>query len=217
MIRTSTALLAILAAGSTAWTNAQSSDDSKPSPYAMADESVITIDGTVDSVTPDSFVLDYGKGVVTVEFDDGDRDADAYKLVNGDRVSVTGLIDDDFYELTTIEASSVYVENINTTFYASAVDEEDRVIWVNTPLEISSYTVQGTVSDIDDDSFILDTGARELTVDTDDMLYDPLDDVGYQKIEEGDIVSVRGYLDSGLFGDQEVEARFITTLFDSDE
>ncbi len=217
MIRTSTALLAVVAAGSAAWTNAQSSDDSKPSPYAMAEGSVITIDGTVDSVSPDSFVLDYGKDVVTVEFDDGDRDSDAYKFVNGDRVSVTGLIDDDFYEMTTIEASSVYVENINTSFYASAVDEEDRVVWVNTPLVISSYTVHGTVSDTDDDSFTLDTGMRELTVDTEDMLYDPLDDVGYQKIEEGDIVSVSGYLDGGLFGDQEVDARFITTLFDSGE
>ncbi|WP_162883824.1 hypothetical protein, partial [Chromatocurvus halotolerans] len=79
MTRTSTALVAVLAAGSAAWTNAQSSDGSNVSPYAMADGSVITIDGTVDSVSPDSFALDYGQGVVTVEFDDGDRDADAYK------------------------------------------------------------------------------------------------------------------------------------------
>ncbi len=127
------------------------------------------------------------------------------------------MIDDDFYELATIEASSVYVENINTSFYARAVDEEDRVVSVNTPLVISSYTVHGTVSDTDDDSFTLDTGRRELTVDTEDMLYDPLDDAGYQKVEEGDIVSVNGYLDGGLFADQEVDARFITTLFDSGE
>lgn len=67
----------------------------------------------------------------------------------------------------------------------------------------------------DDDSFTLDTGARELTVETDRMVYDPLDDEGYQKIEKGDIVSVTGNLDSGLFGEQQVEASAITTLFDS--
>ena len=209
MIRTSTALVAILAAGSALWAAAE------PSPYAKPDGSVITIDGTVDSVSADTFLLDYGQGAITVEFDDGDRDADAYKLVPGDRVSVTGLIDDDFYELTTIDASSVYVESLGTYFYASAVDEEDPVVWVNAPIVVSSYTVQGTVSTTDDDSFTLDTGARKLTVETGRMVYDPLDDVGYQKITEGDIVSVTGNLDSGLFGDQEVEARTVTTLFDS--
>jgi hypothetical protein len=36
----------------------------------------------------DTFVLDYGDGRITVEMDDGDRDADAYKLISGDRVTV---------------------------------------------------------------------------------------------------------------------------------
>lgn len=102
--------------------------------------------------------------------------------------------------------------------YASAKDEEGdyaTTVWVNAPLVDSSYTVQGTVSGTDDDSFTLDTGARELTVETEDRVYDPLDDVGYQKIEKGDVVSVTGNLDSGLFGDQEVEARTVTTLFDN--
>ena len=56
---------------------------------------------------------------VTVEMDDGDRDADAYKLLPGDKVNVVGKIDDNLFELISIEASSVYVEKLGTTFYAS--------------------------------------------------------------------------------------------------
>lgn len=61
------------------------------SPYAKADNTWIGISGTVKAVTtPDRFTLDYGKGVITVEMDDWDTDADAYKLVAGDKVNVYG-------------------------------------------------------------------------------------------------------------------------------
>lgn len=48
----------------------------------------------------------YGDGNITVEMDNDDRDADGYKLMKGDEVRVSGMIDDDFYNLTSIEASS---------------------------------------------------------------------------------------------------------------
>lgn len=76
-------------------------------PYAQPDDTWISISGSVEAVSADAFTLNYGEGVITVEMDDGDRDADAYKLIPGDKVTVSGMIDDDFYETTTIEASSV--------------------------------------------------------------------------------------------------------------
>ncbi len=41
--------------------------------------------------------------------DDWDDDADAYALLEGDEVTVSGRIDDNLYEIRTIEASRVYV------------------------------------------------------------------------------------------------------------
>ena len=67
-------------------------------PYAKPDNSWISIHGTVTSVSADEFELDYGDGLISVEMDDGDRDADGYKLVKGDEVRVSGTIDDDFYK-----------------------------------------------------------------------------------------------------------------------
>jgi len=186
-----------------------------PNPYLKPDKSWITISGKVGTVSPDTFVLDYGKGKVTVEMDDGDRDADAYKLLPGDEVTVSGRIDDDFFETTTIEAYSVYVKNLNTTFFASALDEEgpdNYAITLMAPLVDYHYNLIGTVTDVKDNEFVVDTGARSLTVEVDEMPYNPLDDEGYQKIREGDRVSVAGRLEYDLFEGREVEADSIMKL-----
>lgn len=181
-------------------------------PYEKPDASWISISGTVDAVTSDSFTLDYGEGIITVEMDDGDRDADAYKLARGDEVTVNGMIDDDLFETTTIEASSVYVENINTYFYASAIDEEDTFVTVTTPVVISETVVQGTVTEVGGEEFTLDTGNRRLTVEVDELPTNPLDEIGYQQIEVGDRVSVAGDIDDDFFEGQELVADSVVTL-----
>jgi uncharacterized protein YdeI (BOF family) len=188
---------------------------SDPNPYTKPDRSWITISGKVGMVSPDTFVLDYGKGKVTVEMDDGDRDADAYKLLPGDQVTVSGRIDDDLFETTTIEAYSVYVKNLNTTFFASARDEEgpdNYAITLMSPLVDYHYNLIGTVTDVKDQEFVVDTGARSLTVEVDEMPYNPLDEEGYQKIREGDRVSVSGRLEYDLLEGREVEADSIMKL-----
>ncbi|MFP4076426.1 MAG: DUF5666 domain-containing protein [Halochromatium sp.] len=187
-------------------------------PAVAPDDSWISVSGTVESVAADAFVLDYGEGLMTVEMDDGDRDADAYKLVSGDKVTVSGRIDDDLLEARTIEASSVYVENIGTTFYASPIDDEainDVLVTVETPVVISEMTVQGQVTEVDSDSFTVDAGLRKVHVDVDQMSYDPLDDEGYQKIEVGDRVSVTGQIDDGLFEGRKLVADSVVTLWSS--
>ncbi len=184
--------------------------DNKVEPYKKPDRAWISINGEIKSVSADSFILDYGEGVIIVEMDDGDRDADGYKLLPGDRVSVSGRIDDNFFNKTTIEALSVYVEKLNTYFYASAADEEgdpvDYSVWYRSPLRAGQLSLQGTVSKVNGDEFLLDTGLQKVTVDIDTMGYDPLDDEGYQRIDEGDVVRIYGYIDTDIFEDHEVKA-----------
>lgn len=184
-------------------------------PYNQPDDSWINIEGEVTQVWEDAFTLDYGSGTVTVEMDDGDRDADAYVLKAGDKVSVSGRIDDDLFEYTTIEAGRVYVENLGTSFYASSADEEDWLVSIDPPLEISSTELRGTVASVGDDSFELLVGTREVTVKTDEMPYDPLDDMGYQQIERGDFVHVKAHIESDFFEGHEIVAEHVTTLYDA--
>jgi len=119
------------------------------SPYTMPDEAWISIDGTVEAVSPDSFELDYGDGMVTVEMDDGDRDADA------------------------------------------------------------------KVSSVGGGELGLQMGGSELTVRTESLGYDPLDDKGYQKVEVGDRVSVTGDMDAQFFGGPLLKADSIIVLQDA--
>jgi uncharacterized protein YdeI (BOF family) len=182
-------------------------------PYAQPDDTWISISGTVDAVSANAFTLDHGDGLITVEMDDGDRDADGYKLVDGDKVTVTGVVDDDFFETPTIEASSVYVASLGTYFDASAVDEEDSFITVTTPVVVSATVVQGEVTEVDDEEFVVDTGLRKIRVEVDEMPYNPVDDEGYQKIEVGDRVSVAGQMDDDLFEGRQLVADSVTTLF----
>lgn len=189
---------------------ANAQDD--PSPYTKPDGSWITLSGTVAAATDTSFTLDYGKGIVTVEMDDWDWYAEGNKIIEGDKVTVYGRVDDDLYELTSIEASSVYVENLNTYFYASAADEEGTII-SDAPLVLSWVSVTGEVTEIDGREFTVRMGPEStMTVDTAAMLYNPLDDIGYQQIEVGDRVRASGEIDVGFFDGRELEAASVVTL-----
>lgn len=75
----------------------------QPDPYERPDETYISISGTVDSVAPDSFMLDYGDGLVRVEMDD-----EGYlKIRKGDRVKVVGRMDNDLFEGRRLKADAV--------------------------------------------------------------------------------------------------------------
>ncbi|MBD3245959.1 MAG: NirD/YgiW/YdeI family stress tolerance protein [Candidatus Omnitrophica bacterium] len=183
------------------------------SPYLAADDSWITLNGEVVTAGAASFELDYGNGLVTVEMDDWDWYGDAYGILPGDEVTVYGRVDDDLYETTSIEASSVYVDDLNTYFYASSADEESYIapypatVFVDADLQLT-----GKVTSVSGREFTLDTGRKKVQVDTSQMVYNPMDDKGFQKIETGDRVQVSGDLDAGLFQDQELVADTIITL-----
>ncbi len=186
-------------------------------PYTQADQSWISISGTVASPEPSSFMLDYGDGVVMVEMDDWDRYGDAYGMKDGDKVTVYGRVDADLWEATSIEASSVYVEDLNTYFYANSADEEDAQVWaISTPVVVSRTNVRGVVSEVSprEEQFTIDTGDRKVTVETELMNYNPLDDIGFQQIDVGDRVSATGAIDYEFFDGRVLEADTLITLSD---
>lgn len=190
----------------------------QPNPYMRADNTWISIDGTVETVLSNSFSLDYGPGTITVEMDDHDRDAEGYQLRSGDNVRVSGRVDNELFEHTTIEASSVYVENLGTYFFASSADEEDRALTNSWPLQFSSTTLRGTVMNVGEDSFTVSSPGGAIKVETDRLAYDPLDSAGYQRIESGDVVMVTGHMDTEFFDTQrELQAKSVVVLHDSDD
>lgn len=187
-----------------------------------ADRSYISITGNVASTTSSKgsgFTLDYGDGLIAVEVDDylsGDKSAG---IIPGERVTVNGRVDNDLFETRSIEADSVYVHNRNTYYYASSADEElnrySSYLYAPTyPVDGTWLTVSGVVKSVSpaDRSFEIDTGVRELEIETQRLGYNPLDQIGFQKIQVGDRVSVTGLLDSDFFDEDDIIATSIVTL-----
>lgn len=192
-------------------------------PYAKADESWISISGTIVEAKDNNFLLDYGEGVITVELDDWDIYKEAYPLMDGDRVTVYGRIDDDLFETAKIEAGAVHVKGLNTYLYASSADEEDTdsefysYSWTNGVPINNEVNIRGTVTSVSpgDREFKVNRGNREIKVETNSMGFNPLDQYGYQRIEKGDVVNVKGNLDTGFFGSRVLDAESITELQDA--
>jgi hypothetical protein len=190
--------------------------------YASFDDKtngeLITISGQVNDVKANSFRLNTGKKNIFVEMDDYDRwTADGFKLVNGDNVVVTGRVDQDLFEKKKIEAGAVYVKNLNTTFYASSNDEEDAYI-PSTPSYFSALKdgahvdLQGKITNVSGREFVVDTGVRKVKVDTKSMIFNPLDNQGFTKLQVGDRVRVSGDVQEDFFNMKEVSANTLQEL-----
>ncbi|SFR75637.1 hypothetical protein SAMN05216203_2807 [Marinobacter daqiaonensis] len=204
--------MAILSASLLALPATATTDES---PYLQPDGSWISLSGTVTSTTEDSFLLDYGPGLIEVEMDDWDWFDESGEFLAGDKVTVYGEIDDSFYELTSLDATSIYVENLGTYFFANTVEKDTTVILdmsPSVPIVTGDVTLTGTVTSVDGREFTINTGIRETVVDTSTMPYNPLDDQGFQQISEGDVVTVHGDLDEDLFDTREIMADAIVTL-----
>lgn len=179
----------------------------------------VTLSGKVNEVKADSFKLNVDGKKILVEMDDYGWSADGYKLMNGDQVVVSGRVDKDFLENKKVEAGSVYVKNLDTTFYSNSSDEEDVVPFIMTSYTLvpalpegAAVDVQGKITKVDGREIVVDTGLRKVTVDTNEMLYNPLDTVGFTKLAVGDRVRVSGKVDKDYFDTKEIDAISVTEL-----
>ena len=181
-------------------------------PYKAANNSWITLNGIVVASSPEAFELDYGTGIITVEMDGWSWYSGMHAIMEGDRVTVHGRVDDDLYEIASIEADSVYVKGLNTYFYANSLDEEDMVSPTTILHPDTGFQLQGTITKTSGREFTINTGSHEIKIDTSNMDYNPLDDKGYQKLKVGDYVQVIGKLDVDFFEKTEIMAESVTTL-----
>lgn len=211
-------VLAGLLVPAVAWSDSGAGADEaqKPSKVETApDDTWITVSGRVVKVSPEQIRLDYGSGKITVEVEDFDSYGEASVLMENDKVVVRGIVDDDTFERRTIEASSVYVEGLQTYFYANPADEEDFAAWtVTTPVAVGEVEMTGNVTRVIGREFTIDTGVSKMQVDTVGLGYNPLDEDGYLKIEKGDRVKVGGDFDNAVFDETELSADWLIELQD---
>lgn len=172
---------------------------------ARPEDSWVTLNGRVVSPNPSGFTLDYGRGQIPVSMDSWAWYQSDHDRIDGNRVTVYGRIDDGALQRKSIDASSVYVQNLNTFFYAKpgAGEVQEMVTYSYNiiPVGYSDTRVTGIVQDFDASArtITVDQGAAQVLVDLSQLPYNPLDEEGYQRIEEGDRVLVAGDMQSGFF------------------
>lgn len=175
----------------------------------------IGLTGTVAAASDDQFTLDHGEGIIVVEMDDWDSLPDGKPINAGENVRVTGRLDKTFLTSRSIEAGTVYVYDRNTYYTANPADEEriaNSYVYTVVPADGTWLNVEGTVKQISNREFVLDTGVSLIEVDTIEMGYNPLDDIGVQRIDVGDRVSVYGEVEKHLFDNRELHATAITSF-----
>ena len=211
-------LMGISALGLVAFSSS-SAISANPYNLKYQDKDWITVTGDVTSVHDEAFTLNFGEGLITVEMDDWDWYDEANLLKAGEKVTVYGRIDNGWYEAKKIEAGSVYAHDRATYYYANDGDEEGDYIYssyyVSYPTTVPDgtwMTASGEVTDINGRELTLDTGAFKISVDTIGMAYNPLDNKGYQQIDEGDRIYVSGRVDKSVFDENELAASAITIL-----
>lgn len=172
----------------------------------------IRIDGTIVSAAPSEFVLDYGEDTITVEVDDWDFAQEGQSLLPGDRVSVTGRVDQNLFDAQSIEASAVYLHNLNVVYYASAADEEEfGLAAVPQRPQADGVDYIGWVTGTSDNGFTLGTGPLKISVDT-IGLQTPLAE---QSVDVGDRVYVWGDLEISEQGRSALVAEGLVELVNS--
>ena len=182
-------------------------------PRVLGDNDLISLSGKVLLVQNDSFTVQYPGGQIRVEVDEWDWRS--HRLLPGERVVVRGVIDDGLFKDKTIEARSVRVPARNVVYYADSDDIGEIFDFESGALRADEETfaaVEGVVTRIEGREFTIRSGGRAILVDTDQIPYDPLDDIGHQKISIGDRVRVVGRIDRDLFERDELKALSILSF-----
>jgi uncharacterized protein YdeI (BOF family) len=165
---------------------------------------MVTLSGVIKDVTDDTFTLDYGPNTITVEMDGYDWYSQN-PLLKGDVVVVRGLMDEDFFNERRVEASSVFVDSLNTYFYADPTDDEAETTSYTGNIagklfaNENSVSVVGVITQLETRTdFEIDVGMKKIQVDASKLDTMP-------PLEIGDRVNVEGKMeDADLFGGREM-------------
>lgn len=202
-------IAAALAAG-TAFSSVHA-QDANEALRGIADDTSITLSGTVVEAREDEFDLLVGDETVTIEVEDEIRDGGAYTLLHGDRITATGRVDDDLFEGKELVASALHIDKLDTTF---VIDEQyaGRFGMAMDSFDANYIDVSGTVTEVRDDEFRIHAGLGDFTVEIGELPSNPLDDEGYMKILPGDAVRVLGEIDSDWIEGREIVASSVSVV-----
>jgi len=185
-------------------------------PSYLSDSSWATFSGSITDTEQNFFTLDYGNGEITVSLNELDNNK-AYSFKEGHTVTVTGQIDKTFFDNAILNASTVYIDVLNTTLFSNSMDANDRIAFTNSryaELQDDVVTLIGWVEQTDElmDSITLDIGEQTVEVNLDSLSFDPFAEGGLIQLDKGDRVKVTTSIDEAVLSDYRFEAKSLIVL-----
>lgn len=175
-----------------------------PEPNAAFDW--VTVNGKVVSVAPDSFSLDCGKGLIFVDVTGAKWYERLRPLLRSHQLTVYGALDRDAKRGVTLRATSVYDRSLGT-FFRPAQSGKAADVWAHAEAPGPGYVeVTGEVATIRGREITLTSG---VSVDTNELSDNPLDELGYPRVHTGDRIKAGGSLRADLGERTELMAGWI--------
>ena len=169
-----------------------------------------SISGKVVGVEASSFRVDCGSGVVVVKMKNWDWFGEDRLELRGLKVRMSGRILRNSSE-PEMKVLGIYLPSHHIYHYL-AKGKASAMAYATISKKRHSVLVSGKVTRKKVSEFTLDTGDRRLTISTRALPYNPLDDVGHQKIKVGDAVVVSAMLERKFFAEGRVEAKTVTSM-----
>ncbi len=178
--------------------------------------------GEVNAITSEYFALDINNINILVKMPNWDQFKNMKYINIGDRVTVSGPLDNSFNERNTITAFRVFSHSRDSYYYADSNNEEgyfhayDAHVTFSIP-DGTWFILSGNVSSLNGREFTLDTGQYTVIIDTDEMGYNPMDDKNTKKVKIGDHLRITGHLDVDLFEKNEIKSVIIEKVLNGDK
>jgi uncharacterized protein YdeI (BOF family) len=183
----------------------------------LKDGAYVSLTGTVGKIIDtDEFMLKTKMGDIKVDTNDnwpmlfGEKAGDNFTniLTTGDRVTVRGNVDDNYFTKKEIDATNIGFtgQGYTKVYYHKDSDMNDSYWFNNDKQNDDTISLSGSVAKIiDEDEFLLNyVGGGTIRVETDDI---EINDSN--QIRVGEAVTVYGEIEESWYGKKELEATSI--------
>ena len=165
------------------------------SPYQIRSDKVswASITGQITAISPTAIRINVGNHSMVVTMKNGVNGTSL--LEANQKVTVYGKVTDLFFQARQIEADDMYIHFKNIYLVS---DRPKKDFWFNFSSNIHPGIWFGIYGKVEvnlpskEKKFILNVGEHSLTIDTQKIKDNPLDNMGYQKIERNQEVYVYG-------------------------
>ncbi len=185
---------------------------SKESIQEIPEHRQVVMTGMIRTIdyTENTFTLNYGGNVVTVQTDSPFKrlyePTATDRLVVGERVSVSGRVDENWMDQKIVDAYAITRANGEVLY--SSVRDVVMPERLSTKEEGDYIVLSGEVASINGtEGFLLKYGDEGgILVATEGMAVNPLRENAFNPVEIGDSVTVRGVIDNDLFEMKQINA-----------